>query len=209
MSSPRHQMLSTTPGLFDKCPSVGLRSVPWSDSGGGACTTGVDSARPESSDSVDETGLGGKRPFVVHPGRFVNIDCQSASVNVCFGLDVPCTSIDSWSESDGGCTANDPPSCSDAEAKFDSCDPICDACVGLNGSPLSSTRFHDTADTSSPMSTPLAHASHTSLTPTGAARETLMMERIRKDLSNYFVPTHFAPECVTWFRPCSLVAQSS
>lgn len=153
---------------------------------------GVDSTWPESSDAVDETGLGGKRPFAVHHGRFVNIDCQSACVNICFGLDAPCTSIESWSESDGGCTASDPSSCSDAEVNFDSCDevdhwsesdgPICDACVGPNGSPRG-PRFHDTADTSSSMSTPLAHASHTSRATTGAARETLMMQKIRRVLA--------------------------
>jgi hypothetical protein len=82
------------PGLF----SIGRRSV--SDSGGGACTASVDSAPPESSDAVDEVGLSGKRHFVVHHGRFVNTDCQSTSVNVGFGLDAPCTCIDSWSESD-------------------------------------------------------------------------------------------------------------
>jgi hypothetical protein len=43
--------------------------------------------------SQDAVGLGDKRPF--HHGRFVNIDCQSACVIVCFGLDAPCTSINS------------------------------------------------------------------------------------------------------------------
>ena len=127
------------PRIFDKCPSIGLQAVSDSrlDSGVGACMAGADSPWPESSDAVDETGLGGKRSF--HNGRYVNIDCQSACVNVCFGLDAPCTSIDSWSESDGGYTANDPPSCSDVEGnhRSESDGPICDACVRPNGSPSS------------------------------------------------------------------------
>jgi hypothetical protein len=155
--------------------------------------------------AVDETGLGCKRPFVIHHGRFVNIDCQSACVNVCFGLDAPCTSIDSWSESDGGCTATS--SCSDAEVNFGSCDTICDACIGPNGSPPSSTRF--TTRLTRPRLYPSHGARFTYLSHYYRSRERDVDDgKNKKDLSNYFVPTHLA-ECVTKFRPCSLVAQSS